>query len=171
MAIPPSVQLDRKARIKRLHQQDDMQNKKILRIFIVTTAILLIPLIAMQFSSEVVWDITDFVIAATLISGTGILYEFAAKRSKSHSKASNPTPVDWFFGGTFTIVGILNIVLVHPTPGILYLILSFLYFPPAYTALRKKFDLSIPLMIKVIIGFLVLWGTLAVGDLAEMFSL
>ena len=42
--------------------------------------ILLIPLMAMQFTDEVVWDLTDFAIAGALLTGTGFAYSLAAKR-------------------------------------------------------------------------------------------
>lgn len=42
--------------------------------------ILLLPLLAMQFTDEVNWDAADFAFAALLIIGTGILFELAAKR-------------------------------------------------------------------------------------------
>ncbi len=39
-----------------------------------TGLLLLIPLIAMQFSDEVVWTLSDFIFAGTLIFGTGFAY-------------------------------------------------------------------------------------------------
>lgn len=39
-----------------------------------TGVLLLIPLIAMQFSNEVVWTLSDFIFAGTLIFGTGFIY-------------------------------------------------------------------------------------------------
>lgn len=42
--------------------------------------ILLLPLVAMQFTDEVKWDVADFAFAALLIIGTGMLFELAAKR-------------------------------------------------------------------------------------------
>lgn len=57
-----------------------MKSKSILRLFLITAFILLIPLIAMQFTSEVMWTLSDFVIAGVLIMGTGLVYEFASAR-------------------------------------------------------------------------------------------
>lgn len=37
--------------------------------------LLLIPLIAMRFTSEVNWTLSDFVVAGTLLLGTGFLFE------------------------------------------------------------------------------------------------
>jgi hypothetical protein len=48
-------------------------------VMLVTSAILLVPLLAMQFSAEVDWNLTDFVIAGGLIALTGSLYVLAAR--------------------------------------------------------------------------------------------
>jgi hypothetical protein len=79
--------------------------------------------------------------------------------------------ISWIFGVAFFVIGVLNAFLVHPVPGVFYLLLSFVYFPPANVLFKKRFGFSIPLVVKIILGLVVLWGTLAVGDLAEMFGL
>jgi hypothetical protein len=43
--------------------------------------VLLLPLIAMQFTDEVVWDVADFVIFGALIVGAGVAFELAAKKT------------------------------------------------------------------------------------------
>lgn len=48
---------------------------------VATGLILLIPLIAMQFSNEVVWTLSDFVIAGTLLFGTGLTYTLITRKS------------------------------------------------------------------------------------------
>lgn len=45
-----------------------------------TAAILMIPFIAMQFTSEVVWTLSDFIIAGVLIMGTGCAYLFVTRK-------------------------------------------------------------------------------------------
>ncbi|MDB5225530.1 MAG: hypothetical protein JWL87_482 [Candidatus Adlerbacteria bacterium] len=45
-----------------------------------TAAILAVPLIAMQFTHEVDWDLTDFITIGILLLGTGLAYEFAARK-------------------------------------------------------------------------------------------
>ncbi|MDX1582903.1 MAG: hypothetical protein R3338_04810, partial [Thermoanaerobaculia bacterium] len=42
--------------------------------------VLLVPLVAMQFSDEVHWDLSDFIFAGVLIGGSGIAYEITARR-------------------------------------------------------------------------------------------
>jgi len=46
----------------------------ILRVVVVTAAILMIPLVAMQFTNEVVWDLFDFAVAGMLLGVTGLLF-------------------------------------------------------------------------------------------------
>ncbi len=75
------------------------------------------------------------------------------------------------FALVFIAVGLLNLFLVHPVPGVFYLLLSLVYFPQFNMLLKKWFGFSIPLSLKIILGLVVLWGTLAVGDLAEMYGL
>jgi hypothetical protein len=41
--------------------------------------ILLVPLVAMQFTNEVVWDRFDFVVAGVLLVSTGLIYVFATR--------------------------------------------------------------------------------------------
>jgi hypothetical protein len=48
--------------------------RDILRVVVVTAAILMIPLVAMQFTNEVVWDLFDFAVAGALIGMTGLLF-------------------------------------------------------------------------------------------------
>lgn len=59
-----------------------MGNRRLLYIVIAIAIILLIPLIAMQFSEVVNWSLFDFIIATTLLSGTGLLCEFVLRRVK-----------------------------------------------------------------------------------------
>jgi len=57
-----------------------MKTKNIIRIVLGTVAILLIPLIAMQFSSEVKWDLADFITIGGLLIGAGLLFELIASK-------------------------------------------------------------------------------------------
>lgn len=75
------------------------------------------------------------------------------------------------FGLVFVATGVLNLLLVHPVPGIFYLLLSLVYFPFIDTFLKTKLGFSIPFAIKIIVALVILWGTLAVGDLAETLGL
>ena len=59
------------------------QNKDIVSIFIITGIILLIPLVAMQFTNEVKWALSDFVTMGALLAGTGFLLVQASRKIKS----------------------------------------------------------------------------------------
>ena len=50
------------------------------RVALVTACILLLPLVAMQFTDEVDWGLADFVIAGVLLGGSGLLLELAARK-------------------------------------------------------------------------------------------
>ena len=55
-------------------------NKRIIGIIITVAIILSIPLIAMQFTDEVNWALSDFVIAGLLLLGTGFLLELVVRK-------------------------------------------------------------------------------------------
>ncbi|MBC5772883.1 hypothetical protein H8S95_02320 [Pontibacter sp. KCTC 32443] len=74
----------------------------------------------------------------------------------------------WAFGILLLIIGVLNIVLVHPVPGIAYLLLSLVYLPPANIYFKKKFGFSIPLIVKITLGIVLIMFTLGVSDLGDM---
>lgn len=77
----------------------------------------------------------------------------------------------WIFGLVILTLGILNLILVHPVPGVAYLLLSLIFFPPINAAFRKNLGLSIPLVFKIILGVVIIWFTLGISDLAEMYGL
>jgi 1,4-dihydroxy-2-naphthoate octaprenyltransferase len=77
----------------------------------------------------------------------------------------------WLFATLFIIIGVLNMVLVHPVPGLFYLLLAVLYIPQVNVIMKQKLGFSIPLVAKIVLALVVLWGTLAVGDLAEILGL
>jgi hypothetical protein len=49
----------------------------VVRVALVTGLILLVPLVAMQFTGEVVWTLTDFLVAGMLLGGTGLALDLA----------------------------------------------------------------------------------------------
>ncbi|MEG4281348.1 hypothetical protein QUA62_28380 [Microcoleus sp. MON1_C1] len=57
-----------------------MQNKNIIYLALGTAFILLMPLLAMLFTDQVAWDLIDFIVAGTLIFGTGLAYELVARK-------------------------------------------------------------------------------------------
>jgi hypothetical protein len=59
-----------------------MKNKRLIIILSVVTALLLTPLVAMQFTNEVDWDGADFLIMGILLYGTGLLCELVLRKVK-----------------------------------------------------------------------------------------
>ncbi|MBM3328073.1 MAG: hypothetical protein FJY67_01185 [Calditrichaeota bacterium] len=57
-----------------------MPIKYTLRIALFTALILLVPLTAMQFTDEVDWSLSDFVIAGVLLFGAGLVYKVVTNR-------------------------------------------------------------------------------------------
>ncbi len=57
-----------------------MKLKNLIRLVLITFLLLLIPFIAMQFSSEVNWTFFDFAVACVLLLVTGILLDFAFRK-------------------------------------------------------------------------------------------
>lgn len=77
----------------------------------------------------------------------------------------------WLFAFIFVMIGVLNLIFIHPLPGVFYLLLSLIFLPPVNEFFRNKFRFSIPFVVKVILFIAIMWPTLAVGDLAEMLGL
>ncbi|HEX8516346.1 MAG TPA: hypothetical protein VF868_09120 [Bacteroidia bacterium] len=74
----------------------------------------------------------------------------------------------WGFGLLILLIGILNIFLVHPVPGIAYVLISFIYYPPFNNMIGKNFGFSIPLFLKILLGVALIIFTLGVSDLGDM---
>ena len=60
-----------------------MMDKSLKIIFFTVISLLLIPLIAMQFTDEVNWSPMDFLIAAVLLLGTGFLVDLVIRKTKN----------------------------------------------------------------------------------------
>ena len=84
------------------------------------------------------------------------------------SKFQNIT--NWTLAIMFMVLGVLNAFLVHIVPGLFYVLISGLYFPPTYHFIQEKLGFRIPMAFSLIFAFLILWATMAVGDLFEMFE-
>jgi cation transport ATPase len=60
-----------------------MKSKRFIGILLIVAFLLSIPLIAMQFTNEVHWNLFDFVIAGVLLLGTGLAIEVVMKNVKN----------------------------------------------------------------------------------------
>ena len=59
-----------------------MENKRLIGIVLTVVVLLLIPLIAMQFTNEVNWTLFDFVVAGVVLLGTGFICELVIRKVK-----------------------------------------------------------------------------------------
>ena len=59
------------------------QNKRLIGIVLAVALILLIPLIAMQFTNEMNWNLFDFVVMGSLLLGTGLMCELVVRKVKN----------------------------------------------------------------------------------------
>ena len=53
--------------------------------WVAVAALLMLPLVAMQFTAEVDWTAADFVVAGVILGGAGLGTEFLVRRSGSHA--------------------------------------------------------------------------------------
>ena len=60
-----------------------MKNKRLKFILLTVAVLLLIPLIAMQFTDEVNWTPLDFVVAGALLLGTGLIFDLVLRKIKN----------------------------------------------------------------------------------------
>jgi hypothetical protein len=101
--------------------------------------LLLMPLVAMQFTDEVAWNAADFAFAGALIVGTGVAYELAARTTGNHAYrvavgfalaatfllvwlnaavgiiGTEDNPANWMYGGVLA-VGIVGAVMTRFAP-------------------------------------------------------
>jgi hypothetical protein len=101
---------------------------------------LLLPLVAMQFTDEVNWSETDFIVAGALIGGTGLTFELAARATANHAYraavglalaaaflliwlnlavgiiGTEDNPLNLMFGGVLA-VGIIGAIVARFQPG------------------------------------------------------
>lgn len=59
-----------------------MKNKRLIGILLMVAFLLSVPLMAMQFTNEVKWTLSDFIVAGVLLLGTGLTIEVVARNVK-----------------------------------------------------------------------------------------
>ncbi|MBJ6119035.1 hypothetical protein JAO76_12580 [Pontibacter sp. BT310] len=59
------------------------QNKRLIGIVLGVALILSIPLIAMQFTNEVDWDLFDFIVMGVLLLSTGLVVELVIRKVRN----------------------------------------------------------------------------------------
>ncbi len=86
-----------------------MKNKSLIILVLIITLILSVPLIAMQFSPDVNWSVSDFIVAAVLLISTGLVCEMILRKVKNRFTK---------FTICFSIIAALMIVWVELAVGI-----------------------------------------------------
>jgi bacteriorhodopsin len=76
-----------------------MKKESVILVLIVTFILLLIPLVAMQFTNEIKWDLKDFLVMGAMLFVTGLLIEVVFRRFKN-------SVFKWLFCG-FVILAFL----------------------------------------------------------------
>ena len=90
------------------------------------------------------------------------------KQQIVQGKTTTLSIVTLVLGIIIFVIGLLNLVLVHPVPGIVFLLISVLYYPPVTVSIREKFGLSNSLVFLVILAIIIIWFTLGVSDLGDI---
>ena len=82
------------------------------------------------------------------------------------------TVLSWLFGIIALTIGLINTFWGNdPGYGAFIVLLSFTYFPPATAFLRKISGISIPLIVKIVLAFFILWSALGVAELPDKINL
>ena len=89
-------------------------------------------------------------------------------------KLNLETIISWIFGVLFFAIGIVNTFWGNDTAfGIFILLLSFIYFLPVNTILKKVTGFSIPRMglVRIGVGLFIIWASVGVGELFDKIEL
>jgi hypothetical protein len=73
----------RRRMIRHRSTRKEVMKKSAIRVGLATAFIVLLPLVAMQFTDEVDFGVFDFVAAAVLVAGTGVLLEVAVRKPRA----------------------------------------------------------------------------------------
>jgi hypothetical protein len=82
--------------------------------------------------------------------------------------------ISWLFGIVFFAIGVINTFWGNdPGFGVFILLLSFVYFLPVNTILKKMAGFSISGMgiVKIVLGIFIVWAALGVGELYDKIEL
>ncbi len=61
-----------------------LRNDVLVRLALVAAALLLVPLVVMQFTDEVAWTLPDFLVMGALLFGTGVCLVWSAQKVPRH---------------------------------------------------------------------------------------
>lgn len=89
-----------------------------------------------------------------------------------NSQSTISTVISWIFGIAVFAAGVVNLLWGNdPGFGVFLMLLSFVYFPPVTALLRKKTGIPVPGIAKIILGILIIWAVLGVGELFDKIDL
>jgi len=79
---------------------------------------------------------------------------------------------NWILAIVFMAIGTVNTFWGNDTFfGILILILSLAFLPPATSFIKEKTGFSIPVWVKIILALFIIWSSLGVGELYDKVDL
>ncbi len=90
------------------------------------------------------------------------------------SKSTNTiSPVfSWIFGVVVVAIGGVNVVHGEDIGfGVFLLLLSLVYFLPVTTVLKSRINPTVLTIGKVVLGFLIVWAAMGVGELFDKIDL
>ena len=85
------------------------RNKGLIGIVLAVFLLLLVPLIAMSYTEEVNWTLTDFIVAACLLLATGLTIDLLIRKVKK---------VNYRIAMVLTVIAVLAIVWVQLAVGL-----------------------------------------------------
>ena len=91
-------------------------------------------------------------------------------KSPKIKKSAPWRAVFWIFSFVFLTLGILNWIYIDLRPALFYIIIATLYLPSIRSRLAKWIRPNYLNIILLTIAILIIWGTLGVGDLFELFE-
>lgn len=76
--------------------------------------------------------------------------------------------ISGLFALLLVTIGILNILWVHPVPGVIYFVLALVYVPPLSAWLKEQWGIAIHPVVKILLAIAIVMFTLGVSDLGDM---
>jgi hypothetical protein len=74
--------------------------------------------------------------------------------------------IAWIFGIIVFAIGVLNVFWGNDAGfGVFLILLSFAFFPLVNTLIKERMGITIPVVLKILLGIFILWAALGVGEL------
>lgn len=80
--------------------------------------------------------------------------------------------IGWAFGLVALAIGIVNLFWGNdPFFGAFIILMSFVFFPPVNSVIRRMVGFSVPWFVKLLLGLFIIWAALGVGELFDKIDL